>query len=195
MVHWPDSEGPFPSAVVCHPHPLFGGDMDNNVVTSVADKLANSGIVTIRFNFRGVGDSEGSYDDGAGEQEDVRAAIDFLHGQPQVDSRKTAVVGYSFGAFVGLAAALTDHRVSVVAGISPPLNLFDFAFMKNYTMPKLLVSGQRDDFTPSNQFQAWADELPEPKKVEVIALANHFWLGYEQRISDLVAMYLKSYLK
>lgn len=192
VVHWPDGEGPFPGAVVCHPHPLYGGDMDNNVVLAVAQTLASQDTVAIRFNFRGVGNSDGSYGDGIGEQEDVNSAVSFLGGQLRVDAGRIATVGYSFGAFAGGAAAVSDERVVALVGISPPITMFDFAFLKAYRRPKLLIAGDQDVFVPLDDFRAWTSQLPEPKQVLVIPRASHFWVGHEAAVSDAVIEFLRT---
>lgn len=190
VVHLPAGDGPFPASVVCHPHPLYGGDMDNNVVLAVAYALASHGVAAFRFNFRGVGNSDGSYGDGAGEQEDVMAAISFLHALPQVDTKRTAVVGYSFGAYVGLGAAVVDDRVAAAVGISPPLTMFDFSFFKRYRRPKLLIVGDHDQFAPLHTFRSWVAQLPEPKQVLVVPHASHFWIGHEAAAADKVVEFL-----
>src|SRR5690606_755555 len=109
ILHQPVS-APFPAAAVCHPHPLYGGDMNNYVVVAVCQALADAGIASLRFNYRGVGDSEGEYGDGLGERTDAAAALAYLRQLAQADQDRMGIVGYSFGATVALAAA--DERVA-----------------------------------------------------------------------------------
>ncbi|MGQ9674830.1 MAG: alpha/beta hydrolase [Chloroflexota bacterium] len=191
-IHWPSGEGPFPAAVVCHPHPLYGGDMDNNVVLAVAQALAPQNTVALRFNFRGVGNSDGSYGDGIGEREDVSSAVSFISGQLRVDASRIAIVGYSFGAFAGGAAAVSDRRVMALVGISPPITMFDFAFLRGYRRPKLLIVGDQDNFVPLDDFREWTAQLPEPKQVHVVPRATHFWVGHERTLSEAVVNFLRA---
>src|SRR5438093_5275897 len=117
LLHFPE-QMLAPGVVVCHPHPMYGGDMHNNVVDAVCETAVTEGIAALRFNFRGIGASEGRYDNGVGEQDDVRAALAYLRELPEVDSARVALAGYSFGAAVALQAA--DHQLSAFIAASLP---------------------------------------------------------------------------
>ncbi|MDD5288422.1 MAG: CocE/NonD family hydrolase, partial [Dehalococcoidales bacterium] len=138
VLHLPEGTGRFPAVVICHPHPLYGGDMDNNVVVAICSALVKSAIVCLRFNFRGAGDSGGSFGGGVGEQDDVKAALDFLANSPQIDSMRIGLAGYSFGGSVVLPVALMDSRVKQLALISPALKEAGWAQLKDYVLPKLI---------------------------------------------------------
>jgi alpha/beta superfamily hydrolase len=183
----PDGEGPFPAVVVCHPHPLYGGDMYNNVVSVVSVALVQASIVALRFNFRGVGSSQGEYGGGIGEQEDVEAAISYLAMLDDVDTGRIGFAGYSVGAGFGITVACSDKRVKALAAISPPLSMFDFECLKGCAKPKILVCGERDDFTPSARFVEFCQSLADPKEFATIAGVDHFWWGHESEVADRVA--------
>ena len=179
----PKGAGPFPAVIVCHPHPLYGGDMDNNVVHSLSEALTQTSFVSFRFNFRGVGGSQGEYGQGMGEQEDVEAAIAFIGTVKNVDFKRIGLAGYSAGAGFAFPIGFKDERIKALAAISPPLTMFDFDFLRSCLKPKLLVSGSRDDFTPIDQFLEFCQNLPGPKEYESIEGADHFWWGYEHLLA------------
>jgi uncharacterized protein len=181
IIERPDGPGhPSAAAVICHPHPLFGGNMHNHVVRSVKKGLLARNFACLRFNFRGAGHSEGTHADGIGEVEDVRAALDFLQEQTDIKENGLVVAGYSFGCWVGLRAAAADPRPSLLIGVSPPLNEYDFRFLENETRPKLLVVGDRDQFCSVNRFRNLVDQIPEPREGVVFPGADHFTVGGEQ---------------
>jgi len=210
MLHLPAGEGPWPAAVICHPHPLGGGTMHNPVVTAVTRALVARGILALRFNFRGVGRSDGQHDGGRGEQSDVAGALDWLLSLPQVDPWHVAVVGYSFGAWVGLSQAQTDPRVSAVAAVGlvawhhdadfyqatarsgRDLEAWQFApdFLRDFGRPKLFVSGDRDPFAPAPLLRSLVARLPPPKELHLLPGADHFFGGQEQQVGQLVAGFL-----
>lgn len=185
ILHVPQGEGPFPGVVVCHPHPLYGGDMDNNVVWVVSEALARASVIALRFNFRGVGDSQGHFDQGIGEQGDIKAAISLLSFLEMVDRNRIGLCGYSFGAGLAFSVAPADERVQAVAAISLPVSNSG-AQIRNYARPKFIICGSRDMLTPSVDAERLAAELAEPKKIETISGADHFWLGYEQGMAEAV---------
>lgn len=185
----PQEAGRFPTVVVCHPHPLYGGSMDNDVVSLLTETLAHSSIASFKFNFRGVGRSQGQFDQGIGEQRDVRAAISLISAADEVDPGRIGLAGYSAGAGFGLPVGLNDARIKALAAISPPLSTFDFHFLKACPKPKLLISGSGDDFTPADQFLEFCRNLPEPKECAMIEGADHFWRGYESRVAAKVAAF------
>jgi alpha/beta superfamily hydrolase len=171
------------AAVVCHPHPMYGGSMYNNVVEAVLEVLWRRQFATLRFNFRGVGDSEGEYDGGEGELDDVREAVAFLAGKAGVKS--VVLAGYSFGASVSLRAGLTDPAVDrlvlvalPVAGMTGPSD--------STSKPVLLVSGDRDSYSPLEPLRTLAGKLGSRARLEILAGADHFFGGYEARLSALI---------
>ena len=159
--------------VLCHPHPLYGGEMDNPVVTVAAEVAFEEGFQTLRFNFRGVGESEGTHADGVGEEDDVKAAIEFL--STKVDGSSLMLVGYSFGARVGLPVAIGDARVKAMVAIAPPLEMYDFDFLKGSKKDKLVVVGDRDLYCPVGKLKELYQHLEDPKSLVVIQGADHFF--------------------
>ena len=159
--------------MLCHPHPLYGGEMDNPVIAVAAEAAGQEGFQTLRFNFRGVGESEGTHADGVGEKDDVRAAIEFLN--TRVDGLMLTVVGYSFGAGVGLPVATEDARVKGMVAIAPPLEMYDFDFLKGSKKNKLVVVGNRDLYCPVERLKEFYQHLDEPKAFTIIQGADHFF--------------------
>jgi alpha/beta superfamily hydrolase len=185
----PEGAGPFPTVIVCHPHPLYGGSMDNNVVYSLSETLTQASLASFKFNFRGVGESQGEFGQGIGEQEDVEAAISFISTVKEVDSKRIGLAGYSAGAGFALPVGLNDARIKALAAVSPPLPMFDFDFLKSCPKPKLLISGSRDNFIPADQFLEFCQNLPEPKECESIEGADHSWWGYESSLAAKVTAF------
>ena len=187
ILHFLEGEGPWPAAVVCHPHPLGGGTMHNSVVTAIARALAARGVITLRFNFRGVGASAGQHDGGRGEQADVAGALDWLVAQPTVDPWRVSLVGYSFGAWVGLAQAGADPRVRAAALVSLVAEHCDAESLHSLACPKLFVTGEHDQLAPPAALRKLVDQLPQPKSLHVVRGTDHFWRGCEQELAELVA--------
>jgi alpha/beta superfamily hydrolase len=185
----PKGAGPFPVVILCHPHPLYGGSMNNNVVYTVSETLTQSSLASFRFNFRGVGASQGEFGHGIGEQEDVEAAISFVSAVKELDSGRIGLAGYSAGAAFALPVGANDARIKALAAVSPPLTMFEFDFLRECPKPKLFVSGSSDDYTPASRFLEFCRNLSEPKECEVIEGADHFWWGYESRIAAEVAAF------
>ncbi|MBE9502064.1 MAG: dienelactone hydrolase family protein [Chloroflexi bacterium] len=194
VLHLPSGSAPFACVVVCHPHPLYGGDMDSNVVVAVCYALCEKGIAALRFNFRGAGGSEGSFGGGIAEREDVKAAISFVASREEVDLERIGLCGYSFGAIPSFLGALSE-QIQAVAAISPPLALSPFYGLKECSKPKLLISGSEDNFTPSQTFEAFFESLPKPKEREVIAGADHFWWGHEHEVGEVVSSFFVKMLR
>lgn len=185
----PEGAGPLPAVIVCHPHPLYGGSMDNNVVCNLSETLTQASLASFKFNFRGVGGSQGEFGQGIGEREDVEAAISFISTVKGVDSKRIGLAGYSAGAGFALPVGFNDARIRALAAVSPPLPMFDFDFLKSCPKPKLLISGSRDDLIPTDQFLKFCQNLPEPKECESIEGADHFWWGYESSLSAKVTAF------
>ena len=183
----PESKGPSPGVVICHPHPLYGGEMNNNVVVPICQALAQASIASLRFNFRGVGASQGKFAEGIGEREDVVAAISYLSTLETVDKDRIGLCGYSFGGAVSLEVAPADERVKALALISPAVSTY--VPLKQYTKPKLIVCGGADQFVSIISLQRLAEELPPPNDFELVSGADHFWGGYEDRVAARVTAF------
>jgi len=194
VLHLPDGSEPFPAVVVCHPHPLYGGAMDDFVVMAVCRALLQESIAAFRFNFRGVGESDGLHGKGVGEQEDVKAAVSYLCSRQEVDATRIGLAGYSFGAGIALSVAPQEERIQALAAVSPALTAA-FPSLKNYVKPKFLVVGSADTFIPSERFLRLVGELAEPKEHHVVPGADHFWLGYEDVMVKSVASFFSRIFK
>jgi alpha/beta superfamily hydrolase len=177
---WMPPNPPAVGVVLCHPHPLYGGDMYNNVVTALTEALQQAGIMTLRFNFRGVGQSGGTHGEGQAEIEDVQAAVAYLVSRQRVAT--VAVAGYSFGAMVGLRAASTDDRVHTLIGVALPVGRRDASFLTTARKPLLLISGDRDPISPLAALQELVAKLAEPKQLVTVAGADHFFAGQERDV-------------
>jgi alpha/beta superfamily hydrolase len=162
-------------AVVCHPHPLFGGTMHNKVVYQTAKALHNSGAPVLRFNFRGAGLSEGLHDKGNGEAGDVRAALDYL--AAEFPSRPILLAGFSFGSWVGLRVGCEDARVKELIGLGIPVNNSNLSHLQTCAKPKLFIQGGNDEFGARTTVEALYATLPEPKRLVVVEGADHFFAG------------------
>jgi len=170
-------DAPF-SALVCHPHPPSGGTMHTKAVYHAMKAFSRFGLPVLRFNFRGTGLSEGSYDDARGEVDDARAALDWLDANLH---KPILCAGFSFGANVGLRAACGDARVHGLVGLGLPVRAagrdYTYSFLASCTPPKLFVSGDHDEFCPADVLQRIVDAAPSPKQTVWIAGADHFFAG------------------
>ncbi|MGB6553564.1 MAG: alpha/beta family hydrolase, partial [Candidatus Binataceae bacterium] len=144
------------------------------------------GYATLRFNFRGVGASEGEYDGGEGEAADARAAVEFLAAQPDIDRDAIALAGYSFGAAVALRAGLGDSRIARVIAVALPVAAMDSGIKMAATKPVLLVSGDRDTYSPIPTLEQAQQKLGAAATLRVIAGADHFFGGYESLLADTI---------
>jgi uncharacterized protein len=178
------------AALVCHPHPLYGGTLHNKVVFHAMKALNSFGFPVLRFNFRGAGLSESEHASGIGEVEDVRAALDWLEREFALP---VIFAGFSFGAVVGLRAAYSDDRVRALIALGLPAvrfadrmddRVYDFEFLRTSTKPKLFVSGSRDQFGAAGKLEALVDTFAEPKKLIRIESGDHF---FEGRLSEMRA--------
>jgi alpha/beta superfamily hydrolase len=188
------------AAVVCHPHPLFGGTMHNKVVYQAAKTIHRFGLPVLRFNFRGVGLSEGTHDKGAGEVDDVQAAIDFL--AQEFPGVPLLVAGFSFGSWVGLRAGCGDARVTELIGLGLPVGDLggrSFSYLDSCEKPKLLVSGEFDRFGPAHVLRAVVERFTprarENTRVEIVAGGDHFFAGRLDELDRVIANWLEERLK
>ena len=172
--------------VVCHPHPLYGGDMDNPVVTTVAKACAGTGLATLRFNFRGVGGSGGAWDEGRGEQADVRAALAHLRTLLPASAR-LALAGYSFGAAMSAAVAEGGESLAGLALVAPPLGVLPWRPPASLALdgPLLLIAGDGDQYCPVADLSALAGALPKAT-LTVIDGTDHFFFTGLDRLADAV---------
>ncbi|HLW82145.1 MAG TPA: alpha/beta fold hydrolase [Candidatus Acidoferrales bacterium] len=162
-------------AVVCHPHPLFGGTMHNKVVFQIAKSLHQHGVPVLRFNFRGAGLSEGTHDKGRGEMDDVRAALDYL--AATFPGKPILLAGFSFGAYVGLRVGCEDARVKELVGAGLPVNGSDLSYLAECRKPKLILQSAHDQYGSRERMEALYEKLPEPKKLAFIDAPDHFFAG------------------
>ena len=175
-------DGAKSAAVICHPHPQFGGSMDNNVVMGVAAALHAAGVATLRFNFRGVCGSEGNHGNMVGETDDARAAVDFL--LEATGLRETALVGYSFGAAVGLQAGYNHAGVDRLVAIAPPVSMFDMSFISECEKPLLFLVGTADPFCGDNELESQINPLDTRAEIIRLPGADHFFFGYEEKLGE-----------
>lgn len=169
--------------------------MDVNVIRILAQALVSRSIIAFRFNFRGVGRSEGRFGDGIEEQTDVTAALDWLSSQSKVNTTKIGVSGYSFGAAVVLPVTVSDERVKAMAFISLPLADSEFSQLKGCTKPKFLIWGDSDFIASPQQIELFYRELAEPKELELISGADHFWWGFESALAEKVCAFFQQQFK
>ena len=192
LLRLPDAETPHPwlAAVVCHPHPVQGGTLNNKVAFRIAQAFVDCGVPALRFNFRGVGRSTGSFDDGRGERDDVRAALDEL--QRRYPGVALAVGGISFGSWVGLPVGCADERVRLLMGVGVPVATLPVDSLADCAKPKLIVQGQYDEFGPEAQLRAWFDGLPDPKAVRIVAGADHLFTRHQTELYDALLALLRA---
>lgn len=188
LEHVPGAQ-PALGALVCHPHPVYGGTMHNKVVFRIAKAALALNLPTLRFNFRGAGKSEGRFDHGAGERDDVRAALDFLCGR--FPGLRVVMMGFSFGAWVGLAVGAEEPRVAALVGLGLPVGSLDFKFLARVTKPKLILQGTEDVYGPRDRVERLYTSLSEPKRIQWVEGADHFFTGRLDRVQASVTTFLE----
>lgn len=183
------------AAVVCHPHPLYGGTMHNKVVFHAMKALNGLGFPVLRFNFRGVGASAGEHDYGVGEISDARVALDYMS---ERYSLPLVFAGFSFGAAIGLRAAVPHRRVEALAALGTPMNAegreYTYALLLEAKQPKLMLSGGEDEFATVAQLQKVFAEAAEPKKLVILPGADHFFTGRTDEMREALAEWLRETL-
>lgn len=187
------------SALVCHPHPLFGGTLHNKVVFHTMKALNRFGFPTLRFNFRGTGLSQGEHAQGIGEVDDVRIALDWLETEFHLP---VILAGFSFGAAVGLRTACSDVRVKAMIGVGTPVvpvaaadeepRVYMYDFLQECTKPKLFVSGARDQFGPKAKLEEMLAVAAEPKQLVIIEGADHFFEGRLRELREAIEIWIES---
>jgi alpha/beta superfamily hydrolase len=183
------------ACVVCHPHPLFGGTMHNKVVFHAMKVLNTFGFPVLRFNFRGVGSSMGEHDYGRGEIADVKAALDYV---AERFSLPLIFAGFSFGAAIGLCAAVPDPRVEALAALGIPVNAdgreYTYTLLRESEQPKLFLSGGLDEFASPTQLEQVFAQSAEPKRLVVIPEADHFFAGHMDQMRTALSEWLREIL-
>jgi alpha/beta superfamily hydrolase len=172
------------AVVFAHPHPQYGGTMHTKVVYQAAKALGRIGCAVLRFNFRGIGVSEGRYADGVGEIDDFRAALDFMH--QRYRSAPLWSGGFSFGAWVALTVGASDPRVSTLIGLGPPLARYDFEAVRVSTKPKFFIQGEFDEICPLKDMQQFYARAEEPKELVVIDAADHLFNGKTLEVGEAI---------
>ena len=179
------------AVVFAHPLPIEGGTMHTKAVYRATKALARIGCAVLRFNFRGVGSSEGTWDEGPGEIADFRAALDVMAARYPDTELWTA--GFSFGSWVALTVGATDDRVRVLIGIAPPLDRYDFSVVAKSTKPKFFIQGEFDEISPLKRMYEFYSQVPEPKELVVIDGASHLFDGKVLEVGDAIEDLLGDY--
>lgn len=188
---WTSPEAdPAMAALMCHPHPLFGGTMHNKVVFQAAKAIHRRGIPVLRFNFRGAGLSEGAHDEGRGESDDVRAALEYLANE--FPRKPILLGGFSFGSRVGLPVGCEDTRVTKLIGIGMPVDSTDFSFLRTCGKPKLFVQGGEDQYGGRKRVEELYATVPEPKRLVFVEGADHFFAGKLDQLAAAIDEWLGS---
>lgn len=184
------------AALVCHPHPMFGGTMHNKVVYNVMKSLSKFGFPVLRFNFRGAGLSEGIHDEGRGEVDDVRAALDYLAAEYKLP---IIFAGFSFGAATGLRAVCPDERVVGLISLGTPVavdgRVYTYQFLRECHKPKLFVSGGNDQYSPQAELKSVVASVAEPKQLVIVDHADHFFEGKIPLMQHAVEDWLREHFR
>jgi len=183
-----------PGVIICHPHPQMGGSMENNVVLSLFDEFAEQGYTALAFNFRGVGRSGGFYEEGEGEIKDVLGALDWLKGHPLTGDWGVGLLGYSFGAWVGLRAAMNTDQIACSGAIAPPSGHYSFEFFAAYQGPFFFVYGDRDNFCSEAANKALMEGPEGKREAMVIRGADHFFWNHEKEAARFLSSRFQRWL-
>ena len=179
-------------AVLAHPLPTRGGTMHTKALFHAAKALARINVPVLRFNFRGVGRSAGSFADGAGEQEDFRAALAFMTAR-YPDVSRIWCGGMSFGSWVGLMSGAADAGVTALIGIACPVNKYDYSAVVAAAKPTFLVHGERDELIPQKEIRKFYAQLPEPKELVIIDGADHLFDGKVSEVGEAIEDLLQDF--
>ncbi len=191
-LHTPTEVELAPVIVLCHPQPA-SSDMNDALIVALARQLAAAGLIALRFNFRGVGKSQGQQTDGRLEPLDLAGAIDFALAQPGGNPSKVCVIGHGFGAYIALLYAPFDARIRTIVSISLPLFRAAGGFPKPYERPKLFVTGEFDEICPLYKLEPFVEQLKGPKGIKVIIGARHLMRGYEEATVNTISKYVKNW--
>jgi len=171
-------------AVFGHPHPLHGGTMHTKALYQAAKAMPRIGVAALRFNFRGVGRSAGTFDAGGGEKEDFKAAVEFVSERfPDVP---IWAAGMSFGSWIAMTVGAQDSRVSLLLGIAPPVDRYDFDVLRTCNLPKFIIHGEEDELISIKEIRKFYSQIPEPKELVTIEFADHLFEGKTSMVGDAV---------
>ena len=182
-------------ALVLHPHPLGGGTMHNKVVFRAAAALNDAGLTVLRINFRGVGQSTGTHDEGRGERDDVRAALDYL--SSRYPRQRITLCGFSFGSRVGLEVGIDDPRVEFLIGIGTPLDMYDFSFLAACRKPLLLVHGEKDEYGDAERLRELVTQLEKSTAVKLVVIpgAGHFFDAHLDQLKRAITEWITNLIR
>lgn len=186
---------PYPALVMCHSHPMLGGNMDNPVVTAICRSMSGLGFATLRFNYRGVEGSEGEFTNGKREGDDVKAALNLMRHWHGIDNKRITLAGYSFGAVLILRNLRHYKAAKSLALIAPPVSSVSDSTIKEDKRSKIFVVGQNDRVAPSVDLQRTLDEVRQPVQFREIPGADHSLRGYEAQAAEYVAVFVAETLK
>lgn len=192
VLHEPNGTGPAPIVVLCHPQPA-STDMNDVLTVALARGLSIANIVAFRFNFRGVGKSQGQQTDGRLEPLDLAGAIDTALTYPRANPAKVCVIGHGFGAYVALLYAPFDSRIRTIVAISLPLFRVAHGLPRPFERPKLFVTGEFDEICPLYKLEPFVEKQPGPKGIKVVTGARHLMRGYEEATVTTITRYIKTW--
>ena len=192
LVNAKAEQPPSAMAVFGHPLPTAGGTMHTKALYHAAKALARIDVPVLRFNFRGVGRSSGTFSGGPGELDDFRAALDFMRGRyPEV--KRVWTGGMSFGSWIGMTVGAEDPHVTALIGIACPVNRYDFSPVVTAGKPTFLIHGERDELIPLKEIRKFYAQLPEPKELVVIDGADHLFDGKVSEVGDAIEDLLQDF--
>lgn len=192
VAHLPVGAKHAPVVILCHPQPA-SSDMRDSLTTLLAQRLADAGLIALRFNFRGVGQSQGQQSDGRMEPLDLAGAIDYAMAQPGVDTSKVCVVGHGFGAYIALLYAPYDQRIRTVVAISLPMYRVANGLPKAFERPKLFITGEFDEICPLFKLEPFVEQLTGKRHIKVIVGARHLMRDYEEAALTTIMKYIKAW--
>jgi alpha/beta superfamily hydrolase len=192
LIHTHEALSARGGVILCHPHPQYGGDMDNPVILSGVDAASEEGFSTLRFNFRGVGESGGAYAGGIGEIEDVQAAVEYLDSTFGDRNHSLVLFGYSFGAWASMPIAVRDVGIQGMVAIAPPLELYDFGMLRGWKKKKMIIAGSQDLFCPLPVLEKWYQHVEEPKSLAIIQGADHFFFSHHRSLISPLREFFKT---
>ena len=183
-----------PAVIVCHSHPMLGGNMNDPVVAAVCQTTVREGMVALRFNFRGVGDSQGDFTNGKEEHNDIKSALNVMRHWPAVHGGRVALVGYSTGATIILDGLRHLKRASSLVLVAPTLGALRSRRFNRDKRPRLVIAGSNDRVSPSLEIQRILDDCRGPVQFHEVVGADHSMRGYHSEAGEVTADFLKRYL-